>query len=98
MNELEMKILVVGQLLGLMKYVNAEDERLQDNGVAVEFLGDLDERILNCIKFVAGMPKLKVEDIGNSDHWYRLAGQYKCEELTHEEVISQFVNWKSVQD
>lgn len=93
MDNVEMKEVLIGHLLDVMKYAAEENEKFDGFGVNVQAFTHLETKVWESIKLIVGMPDIEVEGIFVSDIWNSYAYSYVIGEISKREAINRIIDW-----
>jgi hypothetical protein len=93
MIEEEIKKLVIGQLLEMLKIAFHTANLFQKGSSDFITFSFLENEIFNAIKKFSGMPEEK-KGVFEADEFVKIAFEYTTNDLSKDEAIFQIINWK----
>ncbi|WP_312474156.1 hypothetical protein [Neobacillus sp.] len=94
MIEEEIKQLVVGQLLEMLKIAFHTANLFPKGSVDFKTISFLENEIFNAIKQFTGMPK-EERGIFEADEYVKIAFEYATGDLSRDEAVNQIINWEA---
>lgn len=88
------KRVYVGSFLDAMKNISDEEDKLNEVGVYLSSLSEVQDILWENTKLLLGMPLEEKEGVFISDYWLELVSQFEYGELEKKETIDRLINWK----